>query len=76
MAKRKKQPNIIKLLLGAFFLFVSLAGSIMFGFGLKDYVTDRYSSGVTVVAGGVLMLLTIIAGVYTTETAFAMRKKK
>jgi hypothetical protein len=68
--------NLIKRVLNAIFLMISVAGGVLFSFGLNDWIGETWSPMYSVIIGASVTILAIILGFYTTETAFAMKKRK
>lgn len=82
MAKRRKRKKskaylIFKLIISSIFLLLSISGSILFAFGMLEWRQELgLSAGWAVLAGLVAIVVLSVTGYFTTETAFALKKRK
>jgi len=72
MAKRKKEKPIERIL----WLLVSVAGGVLFSFGLLGYIESKgWSPMVSVISGIILVSVALLLGKFRTETSVAQKTK-
>lgn len=77
MARKKYSKAGFNLLDDGLWLLLSVAGGVLFSFGLLNWFEDlALPAFVPVIVGAVITFALIVLRKYTTETAFAMKKKK
>lgn len=75
MAKNKKK--ISKSLWITIWLSFSVAGGVLFAFGLNDWFKDKtFQNFIPVIVGFVITFIMIYLGQFRTETSVAMRRRK
>lgn len=73
MARKNKNGSAVEL---TFWLLLSVAGGVLFSFGLLNYFESiGWSPLVAVISGAFLTLFAILMGKYKTETSVALKKK-
>ena len=74
---RKSQNKLGKALWVTIWLSFSVAGGVLFAFGLNDWFKDKtFENFIPVIIGFLITFVTIYLGQFRTETSVAFGKRK